>query len=212
MADHAEQSGGAAEKSSGGSLMKIILAAGFLLMIIGAELAIAFFVFPSAEDVMAMAQAQQAAQADEHGEEHASPAEATSHRGHGGDSHGSNGGHGSKSGHGASGGHKERLEISLGEFSVSAYQPLSNSTLRIDFELFGVVSHQDEAAMTQLLDENKHRLREQVLVIIRSAEMSDLTDAGLGLIKRKILEKTNRALGKALIQEIIFSDFSFVEQ
>ena len=41
---------------------------------------------------------------------------------------------------------------------------------------------------------------------------SDLTEAGLGLIKRKILEKTNRALGKPLLQEAVFSKFSFIER
>ena len=35
----------------------------------------------------------------------------------------------------------------------------------------------------------------------RGAEMTDLSDSGLGLIKRKILEKTNRTIGRTLIQE-----------
>jgi hypothetical protein len=34
----------------------------------------------------------------------------------------------------------------------------------------------------------------------------------LGLIRRKILEKSNRTLGKPLLEEVIFSDFSLVEQ
>ena len=42
--------------------------------------------------------------------------------------------------------------------------------------------------------------------------MTDLTDAGLGLIKRMILEKSNRALGKPLLHEAIFSRFSFEER
>jgi len=42
--------------------------------------------------------------------------------------------------------------------------------------------------------------------------VTDLTDAGLGLLKRKILEKSNRILGRPLLQTIIFSEFSFVEQ
>ena len=101
---------------------------------------------------------------------------------------------------------------SLGDFSVTAFQPISNTTLRIDFHLFGTVLEDDEEDCLDLLAEHKHRYREQVLVIVRSAEITDLTDAGLGLIKRKILEKSNRTLGKPLFQEIIFSEFSFVEQ
>ena len=49
-------------------------------------------------------------------------------------------------------------------------------------------------------------------MIVRSAEITDLTDAGLGLIKRRILETTNKALGKPLLQGVMFSEFSFVEQ
>jgi hypothetical protein len=51
-----------------------------------------------------------------------------------------------------------------------------------------------------------------VIVTLRSSELGDLTDAGLGLIKRRILEKTNRTLGKPYLRSVIFSDFSFIEQ
>jgi hypothetical protein len=49
-------------------------------------------------------------------------------------------------------------------------------------------------------------------VIVRGAEITDLTDAGLGLMKRKILDRANRTLGKPLLQTVVVSDFSFIEQ
>ena len=106
----------------------------------------------------------------------------------------------------------DQIEVDLGEFSVTSYQPVSATTLRIDFHLYGTIGIKDESAFLSLMDENLHRFREQIIVIIRSAEITDLTDAGLGLIKRKILEKTNRTLGKPLLRTIIFSEFSFIEQ
>jgi flagellar FliL protein len=105
-----------------------------------------------------------------------------------------------------------KVEVSLGDFSVTSYKPLTNTTLRIDFQLYATIKAEDEEKFAPLFEKNKHRFREQVLVILRSAEMTDLTDAGLGLIKRQILEKTNRLLNEALIQEVIFSEFSFLEQ
>ncbi len=48
--------------------------------------------------------------------------------------------------------------------------------------------------------------------IIRSADINDLTDPALGLLKRKILETTNKALGKPLLQGVAFSEFTFLEQ
>lgn len=106
----------------------------------------------------------------------------------------------------------EGVEVSLGDFDVTAFQPTSNTTLRVSFKLYATVRVKDEETVTTLIEERKHRFREQVLEIIRSSEMSDLTDPVLGLIKRKILEKTNRLLGKALIKGVVFSDFSYYEQ
>jgi flagellar FliL protein len=106
----------------------------------------------------------------------------------------------------------ERIEVQLGEFDVTVYQPLSKSTLRVSFTLWGTVTDDDESGLKNLLAESQNRFREQVLVTIRSSEITDLTDPSLGLIKRKILEKSNRLLGKPLLHNVVFSDFSYFEQ
>jgi len=105
-----------------------------------------------------------------------------------------------------------QIEVDMEQFSVSAYQPLTNTTLRIDFHLWGVVHAENEVEFIRLKDENLNRFREQVIVTVRSASLNDLTDAGLGLLKRKILEKTNKLFGKPLLKAVIVSDFSFIEQ
>ncbi len=104
------------------------------------------------------------------------------------------------------------FEIDLEQFGVTAHQPTSNTTTRIDFHLYGIVAAKDKEEFDRLLKANHHRFREQVLVTLRSSEASDLADAGLGLIKRQILEKTNALLGKPLLKAVIVSDFSYLEQ
>lgn len=105
-----------------------------------------------------------------------------------------------------------QVEVDLGQFGVSAYQPVSNTTLRIDFRLYGTVAVEEEKEFLTQMEGNNHRFRDQVIVIVRSSDITDLTDAGLGLIKRKILEKSNALLGKRYLQSVVFSDFSFIEQ
>jgi flagellar FliL protein len=104
------------------------------------------------------------------------------------------------------------IEVEIGDFSVTSYQPSSEATLRIDFHLFATVPEEGEGLFASQLKRNKNRVREQVIVTMRNAELTDLTDPGLGLIKRRILTKVNRTLGKPLLRTIIISDFSFVEQ
>ena len=107
---------------------------------------------------------------------------------------------------------EEQVEVDLGEYTVTSFQPISNTTLRIDFHLFGTIASKDIDAFNTAMEGNIHRLRDQVIVTVRSSELTDLTDAGLGLIKRKILEKVNRTLGRPFLEMVVFSDFSFIEQ
>jgi flagellar FliL protein len=135
------------------------------------------------------------------------PEPAAAHSSHGKEAHGKDAKDSKEPVH-----HGEQEEVDLGEFTVTAYQPVSNSTLFISFHLYGTILHKHSDDFARRLTDTKFRIRDNVIVIIRSAEIADLTDAGLGLIKRRILETTNKTLGKALLQSVMFSDFSFVEQ
>ncbi|MGI6416489.1 MAG: hypothetical protein ACOX1P_12535 [Thermoguttaceae bacterium] len=104
------------------------------------------------------------------------------------------------------------IEVELGQFSVTSYQPISDTTIRIDLHLFGTIGREDQEAFQAAWQENQHRLRDQVIVTLRSAGQEDLTDAGLGLIKRQILEKTNGTFGRPFLRSAVFSEFSFIEQ
>lgn len=105
-----------------------------------------------------------------------------------------------------------RTEVDLWQYSITSYQASTNVTLHIDFSLYGTVDNDDAGEFARLLEENQHRFRNQVITIIRSATLTDLSDPGLGLIKRKILTTTNRTFGKNILKEVVFSDFSFYEQ
>ena len=63
----------------------------------------------------------------------------------------------------------DQVEVDLEQFSVTSFQPVSNTTLRIDFHLFGAVASKDEVEFQQHMAKNVHRFREQVIVIVRGA-------------------------------------------
>lgn len=200
----------------------------FLAVVIVAECLIAYFYLPSASATAAVATpppppekktTEKEPEKAAHGKETKEPAkESAKHeKTEKASGHGKAEKHGTKHGEAAPAEEAEEaeppdtLEVDLGEFSVTVYQPVSNSTLRIDFHLFGTVPGEQGKEFAKLFDETKHRFRDQVLMIVRSAEMTDLTDAGLGLIKRRIQDRGNKLLGKPLLQSVIISDFAFIE-
>src|SRR5437763_3299369 len=99
-------------------------------------------------------------------------------------------------------GRADHREVDLGKFSLTAFDPNSNTTLLIDFHLFGTVAadhddkdgkaggehgghgghggkagegaEEDNSNFGKLFKKNKYRFRDQVIVIIRNAQMSDL--------------------------------------
>lgn len=103
-------------------------------------------------------------------------------------------------------------EVELGEFRVTSYRAESSSTWYIEFKLFGTINASEEGEFDELRKQVEHRFRDQIIVIIRSMNRNDFADAGLGLIKRQILERTNKTLGKPMLKSVFFSDFSFQEQ
>jgi flagellar FliL protein len=106
----------------------------------------------------------------------------------------------------------EAVEIDLGEYSVTVRQTNSTTVLRVDFHLVGTVLETDGKEIQSLFDRNIHRFRDQVLVEIRNSEPADLADPGLALIKRRILEKSNALFGKPILRSVVFSEFSYFEQ
>jgi hypothetical protein len=104
------------------------------------------------------------------------------------------------------------VEVDLGEFNVVSYQPVSGTALRVYFRLWGMVHENDHSEFVTLMEEHQHRLREQIYFTVRSAEIADLTDPRLSLMKRKTLESTNKTLGKPLLRTVIFDNFSVIEQ
>lgn len=189
----------------GGWFWKVVVL-GLILAVIGAECLFAFVYVTMATDKSVHAEAAAPAKPAKHESAHAEPAA---------DEHGKSGGHGGHGGHGEpgeAGEAGEEREIDMGEYSLTAFQPASNTTLLVNFHLYGTIAGEEEGFFAASYEANKHRIRDQVLTTIRSAEIADLTDPGLGLIKRQILEKTNRTLGKPVLQGIVFSDFLAVEQ
>jgi flagellar FliL protein len=175
----------------GRGMFRLIKAVAFVSVIVVVQIVVASMLAPSPQDTARVAQELVAAS-------HGQSAEAPEEHAADGKEH-------------AAGEHQIK-EVELGTYTVTRYNPATNTTLAIDFELFGTVLADDVNEFNHLFESSNARIKEQITLTMHAAESKDLTDAGLGLIKRQILEKTNRALGQPLLKEVLFSKFNFVER
>lgn len=176
-------------KPRGRGLFRLVKAVAFVSVIVIVEIVVASMIAPTAQETERLAHDLAAASHGEAADDHDEAASAA--------------------GHGAA---HDLREVDLGSFNVTRFNPATNTTLAIDFELFATVLAEDLTDFEHHFENSKARIREQVTMTLHGAESGSLTDAGLGLIKRQILEKTNRALGEPLLKEVLFSKFNFVER
>lgn len=175
-------------------MLKTIIAVSVVSVVILGEVLVAYMLIPGQEDLQAWAkeQSQSAKKSTE-------TKDAKGEHGEPGESHGES--------HG-----EAEIEADLGKYSIVVHKPAESYTMRINFHLIATVKETETEEFNHLLEKCQHRLRDQVIFEVRSSEVSDLTDPGLALIKRKILGKINDLLGKPLLREVVFSDYAFVEQ
>jgi len=102
-------------------------------------------------------------------------------------------------------------EVDLGKFSIVVYKADGGGTMRINFHLIGTVPESRKEEFDQLLSKCQHRLRDQVIGEVQRCQSGELTEPGLTLIKRKILERSNDLFGQPLLRTVILSDYSLVE-
>lgn len=106
----------------------------------------------------------------------------------------------------------ETFEVILMSDSVTRFNPETDATLNVQFTVYGVGIQEEKDLFNEQFEANKSRVHEQITLTMHGASTSDLASANLGLIKRQILEKTNRTLGRPLLREVGFTKVNFIER
>lgn len=108
---------------------------------------------------------------------------------------------------------ENQVEVQVGDdFRLNFPRARANTNIRVSFQLFAVINEEDEVEFNELYEARKNRIRGDIDTIIRNSDMEDLSDPFLGLIKRKILERVNRRLGKRMVEQVEILGYSFTEQ
>jgi hypothetical protein len=186
MSNKKESQPAAAPAKSGGGLMGKLIIAGFMGGVIAVECLLAYLFIPSPDEVAALAEENMTKKLPASLATHEMSAEQEET--------------------------KNAVEIPLGDYNLTIPQRNSNTALRADFTLAGTVLASDESTFAHLMEKHPARFREAVLYEFRNSEREDLDEPELGLIKRRILERSNKLFGKPILKTLMIPDFSYIEQ
>ena len=102
-------------------------------------------------------------------------------------------------------------QLSLGDFSISMYDPVTRITLRADFRLEAQAQCENRQAFEAFVLMYHRLVRDQVMTAVRNAPIEELADPEHRLLKRRILSQVNRTLGQPFLKAVELKNFSLWE-
>ena len=108
---------------------------------------------------------------------------------------------------------EELLEKELGVYDITIHDSKSGSTYAVDCEVVCTISKTDEKAFDDLYENNKYRVREKIMIQFREANIEDLAEKQLGLIKKRISKNINDLFRDGeMIREVYLPVFNYYQQ
>jgi hypothetical protein len=97
--------------------------------------------------------------------------------------------------------------IELGEFRIRAYYPIEAKRSSVNFRLHAIVPAERASEFRSLLENRRHKVRDQVIVSTRLAPLADYDDSQLEDFRRRILLRLRRVVPELLIDDLYVSEF-----
>lgn len=181
-----EKAASPAEHTSKPSMLPKIIVGSFVSFIVIAETFIFFFMVPSGDEVAVLAETRLIRKLEAHmSEEGEAVVEEDEDK---------------------------IVEFRLGEYGVSFIPPGADRTYRVEFRLFGTVKTKDEKHVEKLYNERMGRFRHRMILEVRNATLSELSENELGLIQRRIFVTSNEILEEPILLSVGFQDYQLTEE
>jgi hypothetical protein len=100
----------------------------------------------------------------------------------------------------------------LGEFRIRAYYPVQAQKSMVRFVLFATVSGERYATSKRLMQNHRHRIRDQVITATRMVPLVEFDQPDLASFRRRILLRLRRTLPELEIDDVYVSNFELKVQ
>jgi len=102
-----------------------------------------------------------------------------------------------------------RPTVDLGKFKIHDLRPTRNVTAKLTFSMHLAFSSTLSKQQVTRLEHWQHRLRDQVIIAIRTLEIKEFQDPDLSRLRRKILIRVNRLFRAKLAEEVLLTEYLF---
>ena len=106
----------------------------------------------------------------------------------------------------------ELIEKDLGAHEIIIRDSKSGAIYAVDCMVACTIKDADGTTFDKMYEANKYRVQEQIMIQFREANIDDLAEKQLGLIKKRISKKIDDLFGGKMIREVHLPEFSYYLQ
>ena len=104
------------------------------------------------------------------------------------------------------------IEKDLGEYDITIHDSKSGTTYAVDCTVVCTINEDDKSDFEKLYEVNQYRVREQIMIQFREANIEDLAEKQLGLIKKRISKNINELFDGKMLREVHLPEFNYYQQ
>jgi hypothetical protein len=106
----------------------------------------------------------------------------------------------------------EIIEKDLGKYDITIHDSKSGTTYAVDCMVVCTIDKDDDKTFVKMYKDNQYRVREQIMIQFREANIEDLAEKQLGLIKKKISKNINNLFDGKMLREVHLPEFNYYQQ
>lgn len=102
--------------------------------------------------------------------------------------------------------------VLLGRFSIRDMRAAEGVKLRLNFALYAEVDSSEAEQVEQierLIERRKNRVRNEVIIAVRTAEQSDFQEPGLERLRRRIFVRLRRTEPRLPVKKLLIGEFEY---
>lgn len=100
--------------------------------------------------------------------------------------------------------------VLIGDFMFRGIRGAEGVKTRLSFSLYAAVDNAERDQFERVLEQRRHRIREQVITAIRLTKTSDLQEPSLARLKRRILMRLRRTSPGLPIHDLHFRQLALM--
>lgn len=100
--------------------------------------------------------------------------------------------------------------IEIGRFMIRDLRVTEGTKLRLSFVLYAEVDSEHEEQARKIAVSHEHRMRNEVLTAIRTAQQGDFHEPGLERFRRRIFLRLRRGAPYLIVQRLLIGEFELM--